>query len=76
MIGVAAAALSLSACTTMDGAGATASAGNVPQLQTAYGAVTGTREGASNDVNVFRGIRYAATTEGRMTVTNLGSWEF
>ena len=65
MIGVAAAALSLSACTTMDGAGATASAGNVPQLQTAYGAVTGTREGASNDVNVFRGIRYAATTEGR-----------
>ena len=65
MIGVAAPALSVSACTTMDGAGATASAGNVPQLQTAYGAVTGSREGASNDVNVFRGIRYAATTEGR-----------
>ena len=65
MIGVAAAALSVSACTTMDGAGATASAGNVPQLQTAYGAVMGSREGASNDVNVFRGIRYAATTEGR-----------
>lgn len=30
-----------------------------------HGAVTGSREGVSGAVNVFRGVRYAATTEGR-----------
>ncbi len=65
LIGVAAAALGLSACTSMEAGAPSASASTAPLLQTAYGPVTGAREGATGGVNVFRGVRYAATTEGR-----------
>lgn len=36
-----------------------------PVLQTRFGPVTGKVEGQSGQVRVYRGVRYAATTEGR-----------
>ncbi len=61
----AAAALGLTACATTDTATSVAAVDSAPVLQTAYGPVIGSREGESDTVNVFRGIRYAASTEGR-----------
>jgi para-nitrobenzyl esterase len=62
----AAAALMLAACSTASMKTAPAQAVTAaPQLQTKYGTVRGTREGASDSVAVFRGVRYAASTEGR-----------
>lgn len=58
-----AAIASLSACVTNDAA--TVAESTSPMLETRFGTVTGTREGESASVNVFRGIRYAASTEGR-----------
>jgi len=45
-----------------DGAGAERGR---PVLTTSYGGVQGTREGERRGVLVFRGVRYAASTEGR-----------
>ena len=36
-----------------------------PVLQTRFGAVIGRNEGKSGQVRVYRGIRYAASTQGR-----------
>ena len=60
-----AAALGLSACATTGADAPAAQAGGAPLLRTSYGPVVGSREGASGTVNVFRGVRYAASTEGR-----------
>lgn len=63
---IACASLVLSGCSAGGLEGATTRAIPVdPVLQTEYGAVRGLREGASDSVAVFRGIRYAASTEGR-----------
>ena len=60
-----AAALGLTACATPGAQAPLAQADGAPVLDTRYGPVSGTLEGASNSVNVFRGVRYAASTEGR-----------
>ena len=60
-----AAALGLTACATPGAQAPMATANGAPILDTRYGPVSGTLEGASNSVNVFRGVRYAASTEGR-----------
>ncbi|MEL7680282.1 carboxylesterase family protein [Citromicrobium bathyomarinum] len=60
-----AAALGLSACATTGADAPAAQANGAPLLRTSYGPVVGSREGASGTVNVFRGVRYAASTEGR-----------
>lgn len=65
MIGLVASALALSACATTQPKEAVQPASISPLLQTNYGAVNGVREGASRQVNVFRGVRYAASTHGR-----------
>ena len=71
-----AAALALSACVApgMDAAFAQESA--APLLETRYGAVSGSREGGSGTVSVFRGVRYGASTEGRrfQTAADPQSW--
>lgn len=61
----AAGALTLAACSTTSSSAAARSIAGPPVLQTQYGAVRGTREGAGGSVAVFRGVRYAASTEGR-----------
>ncbi|NCP18676.1 MAG: carboxylesterase/lipase family protein [Erythrobacter sp.] len=61
----AAAAFGLAGCATTDAGRAVAQADSVPVLRTEYGPVVGSREGDSGTVNVFRGVRYAASTEGR-----------
>lgn len=62
----AAAAMMLAACSTTSLQAEPAQAiAAEPVLQTKYGAVRGTREGASESVAVFRGVRYAASTQGR-----------
>ena len=58
-----AAAVSLSACTTTGEMAAVDP--SEPTLQTRWGPVTGSVEGDSDTVKVFRGIRYAASTAGR-----------
>ena len=60
-----AAALGLTACATPGAQAPMATANGAPILDTRYGPVSGTLEGASNSVNVFRGVRYATSTEGR-----------
>ena len=60
-----AAALGLAACATPGAQAPLAQADGSPILDTRYGPVSGTLEGVSNSVNVFRGVRYAASTEGR-----------
>ncbi|MBY8338087.1 carboxylesterase family protein [Alteriqipengyuania sp. NZ-12B] len=60
-----AAALGLSACATTGADAPAVQVGGAPLLRTSYGPVVGSREGASGAVNVFRGVRYAASTEGR-----------
>ena len=59
------AALGLSACATTDAAAPMAQVDTGPVLTTEYGPVVGSREGESGTVNVFRGVRYGASTEGR-----------
>ncbi len=59
----AAMAMGLSACMTTQESDIAATAD--PVLETQFGPVMGSREGESGTVNVFRGIRYAASTEGR-----------
>jgi len=62
--GLLASTICLSACTANQSRGEIASAYDAaPSIQTKHGAVTGSREGALGAVNVFRGVRYAATTE-------------
>lgn len=56
-------AASLAACATTDNLAG--SANSDPTLKTRYGPVIGSLEGDSGTVRVFRGIRYAASTEGR-----------
>jgi len=60
-----AAALGLSACATTGADAPAVQAGGAPLLRTSYGPVVGSREGETGEVNVFRGVRYAASTEGR-----------
>ena len=47
-----------------------------PMLETRYGPVIGKNEGESGKVHVFRGVRYAASTEGRRFKTAIDpqSW--
>ena len=59
----AAMAISLAGCMTTPH-GESAAIGD-PVLDTRFGPVVGSKEGASGTVNVFRGVRYAASTEGR-----------
>ncbi|MCR2833504.1 carboxylesterase/lipase family protein [Parerythrobacter lacustris] len=60
------AAMALVACSTASPGGSPDLALSVdPVLSTKYGAVRGKREGDSKSVAVFRGIRYAASTQGR-----------
>tara|TARA_B100000678_G_scaffold258714_1_gene238500 strand:+ start:139 stop:1764 length:1626 start_codon:yes stop_codon:yes gene_type:complete len=60
-----AAALGVTACATPGAQAPMATADGAPILETRYGPVSGSREGESGSVNVFRGVRYAASTEGR-----------
>ncbi|MGB7372256.1 carboxylesterase/lipase family protein [Erythrobacter sp.] len=62
--GLAAAAMCLSACATTSQAPAE-QVEAAPLLKTGYGPVIGSREGETATVNVFRGVRYGASTEGR-----------
>ena len=55
----------LSACATVAPQEMAAASKAEPTLQTRYGPVTGTREGTNDQVNVFRGVPYGASTEGR-----------
>lgn len=59
------AAASLSSCATDRGGTGVAATDTGPILQTRLGKLEGTREGTAEKVNVFRGVRYAASTEGR-----------
>jgi len=59
------AALGLSGCATVGAGVPAAQADAAPLLRTDYGPVVGSREGETGTVNVFRGVRYAASTEGR-----------
>ncbi|MGB3710816.1 MAG: carboxylesterase family protein [Erythrobacter sp.] len=61
---LAAAAMCLSACATTGQAPAE-QVEAAPLLKTRYGPVIGSREGETATVNVFRGVRYGASTEGR-----------
>ena len=58
-------ALSIFALTACASVPETQAAGADPLLQTRHGPVIGSIEGASNGVHVFRGVRYAASTESR-----------
>ncbi|NVD44286.1 carboxylesterase/lipase family protein [Qipengyuania atrilutea] len=68
------AAASLSGCATTEQTSSVAAA--EPRLDTQSGPVIGSREGESGSVNVFRGIRYAASTERRrfQTATDPAQW--
>ncbi|WP_375289202.1 carboxylesterase/lipase family protein [Qipengyuania sp.] len=73
----AAAALALSACATPGMETSSQQlASAAPILVTRYGALSGTREGESGTVHVFRGVRYGASTEGRrfQTAAEPQSW--
>ena len=62
---LAAIGVGLSACTSVPAQTTSAETGGAPALQTQYGPVIGTQEGAGKSVNVFRGVPYGASTEGR-----------
>ena len=58
-------ALMLAGGLPLAGVPASAESAAAPLLPTLSGPVTGTIEGESGTVRVYRGVRYAATTEGR-----------
>ncbi|MEW4447379.1 carboxylesterase family protein [Qipengyuania sp. JC766] len=64
MVLAAAGTLGLGACVTTENGVPTSVSEAAPVLQTDFGPVAGSREGATGSVNVFRGVRYAASTEG------------